>query len=236
MKHSLAASLLMLFAILGPAKAPAFAEDFSLVFRNQRVTLIARDMPVSRILDRWSQIGGTLVVNGAAIQGATISLQLTDVSEREALEILLRGADGYIIAERDDATAGASSIGKILILPKSGSPRNPPPLNAAFDRPANSPVVSAQVDQPFVPTTSDVPPPVSPPSSAPAAFVPPGFGPIQPTGTARPGEATAQVPSTFKIGPTPTGQPGQVPPLERTVIVTGPGATPPEARVPSEAR
>jgi hypothetical protein len=209
---------------------PASAEDFWMLFQNHHVTLIARDMTASRILDRWAQIGGTEVVNGAAVQGGPVSLQLTDVSEREALEILLRGTDGYMIAERDDAAAGLSSIGKILILPKSAV-RNQSPLNAAtFDRPDYSQPTGVQAEQAFVPTTPDVvqttPPPPSP------DYVPPGSVPIPVlrSGTARPGEVTAPIPALFKPGTTPTGQPGQVPPLDRTIIVTGPGAIPPEAR------
>jgi hypothetical protein len=208
---------------------PASAEDFWMLFQNHHVTLIARDMTASRILDRWAQIGGTEVVNGAAVQGGPVSLQLTDVSEREALEILLRGTDGYLIAEREDAAAGLSSIGKILILPKSAQ-RNPSPLNAAtFDRPDNSQPIGAPVEQAFVPRTPDVVLPAPLPSPE---YVPPGAVPIpvMRSGTARPGEATPQIPALFKPGTTPTGQPGQVPPLDRTIIVTGPGAIPPEAR------
>ena len=56
-------------------------------------------------------------------QDGPVSLQLIDVPELEALEFLLRGAGGYIVAERDDAfNDSASGISRVLILPKSAGP------------------------------------------------------------------------------------------------------------------
>src|SRR3954468_10824901 len=105
--------------------AAASAEDFWMLFQNQRVTISAKDVTVPKILDRWAQLGGTVVVNGDAVQGGPVTVQLVDVPEREALEILLRSVGGYIVAERTDAAEHASAIGRILILPTSpGQPRN----------------------------------------------------------------------------------------------------------------
>jgi len=194
-----------------------------MLFQNHRMTLIARDMSVSRILDRWSQIGGTVVVNGAAVQGGPVSLQLNDVPEREALEILLRSVDGYIVAEREDGSSGASSISKILILKKSAASPNQPQMSAAaFDRPAFVPAS----DEPFQP-------PVVSPSSAGPQYVPPASLPVPiVVGTSRPGQATPQAPSNFRPGQTPAGQPGQMAPMVNTIQQTGPGAVPPPAVVP----
>ena len=214
---------------------PASAEDFWMLFQDHRVTLVVRDVPVSRILDRWSQIGGTVVVGSEAIVGGPVSLQLSDVSEREALDILLRGADGYLITEREGVTAGASSIGKILILPKGASPRSQSAVNTtALDRPGTFQPIGVQTEQAFVPTTADVVQSVPPSSVAGPEYVPPGLLPIPvlPAGTARPGETAPQAPAPFRSGSTPTAQPGQVPPIVNTIQTTGPGATPPPAVIP----
>ena len=227
-------TLLTACALLVSSPKGAFAEDFWMLFQNHRVTLTARDVTVSRILDRWSALGGTIIVNGAAVQGGPVALQLTDVPEREALEILLRGVGGYIVVERDDDSGGASSISKVLILPTSTAPRNQPTMNAgAFDPPRNPPPVDTPVEQAFVPTAADTfqPGPTPPPTPE---YVPPGLLPIPvlPAGTARPGDATAQVPALFRPGTAPSGKPGQAPPLVPMIQVTGPGSIPPPAVVP----
>lgn len=233
MTSRLVATLIAVCALLFSSAGRAFAEDFWMLFQDHRVTLVVRDMTVSRILDRWSQIGGTVIVNSEAILGGPVSLQLSDVPEREALDILLRGVDGYLIAERDGATAGVSTIGKILILPKSASPRSQSALNAAaLDRPGTFQPIAAQPEQAFVPTTPDVIESV-PPVAGPA-YVPPGLLPIPvlPAGTARPGETAPQAPAPFRSGATPTAQPGQAPPMVNMIQTTGPGATPPPAVIP----
>lgn len=217
-------SILAACALLVSSANRASAQDFVMRFQNHRMTLIARDMSVSRILDRWSQIGGTIVVNGAAVQGGPISLQLDDVPEREALEILLRTVDGYIVAEREDESTGVSSISKILILRASTASRNQPQVSAVpavFDRPA------------FVPAAEETFQPV--PSSTPAGpqYVPPALLPVPVVvGTSRPGQSTPQAPSNFRPGQTPTGQPGQMAPMVNTIQQTGPGAVPPPSVVP----
>ncbi len=226
MKQTLAATLFAACAVFGAGQA-ATAEDVSLVFQNQHVTLVARDIPVSRILARWSQIGGTVVVNGAAVQGGPISLQLTDVTEREALDILLRGVDGYIVAGRDDGSTGVSSISKILILSRGASPRNPPPLLAAtFDASGDSRPVDAQAEQTFVAPAENVVQPVPPPSlAAPSAAA--GFVPIiSSAGATRPGDVTPQLPPVFKPGSAATAQPGQAPPPVPTIPTSHPPVPP----------
>ena len=72
----------------------ASAQVLSLEFHDGRVRLIAENVPVSRILEEWARLGGTKIVNGERVPGAPVTLQLTDVPERQALEIVLRGAAG----------------------------------------------------------------------------------------------------------------------------------------------
>lgn len=226
-------TLLIASALSFSSPGGAFADDFWMLFQNRRVTVTARDMTVSQILDRWSKIGGTVVLNGAAIQSGPVTLQLTDVSERDALDILLRGAAGYIVVDRDDDSTGASSIGKILILPRSATPRDQPMTNAvAFAASSNT----QPVEQTFVPPAPEPEPPTPLLESPP--YVPPGLRaiPVVPAGTSRPGEAGPQVPELFKPGTTPVTQPGQAPPLVNPIIVTGPGHIPPPAVVPGAPR
>ena len=78
----------------------AFA-DFELSIRDGRVSIVARDATVRQILAQWEKIGQTTIVNLDKISGGPVTIELKDVSEKQALEILLRSVSGYIAAPRD---------------------------------------------------------------------------------------------------------------------------------------
>jgi hypothetical protein len=111
-RQSIAAFLLTLL----PAGS-ASAQVLSLEFRDGRVRLVAENVPVSQILSEWSRVGGTKIVNGERIPGPPVSVQLTDVSERHALDVVLRGAAGYMVAAHETPRPGASAFDRILVLP-----------------------------------------------------------------------------------------------------------------------
>jgi hypothetical protein len=119
--------------LCGAASAPA--QTVSLEFLNGRVRLVAENAPVGQILAEWARLGGTRIVHGERIPGAPLTLQLVDVSERQALDIVLRGAAGYMVAGRDVAAARASVFDKILILPTSTRA----PSTAALPPPPQAP-------------------------------------------------------------------------------------------------
>ena len=91
-------------AILAAAAAalalPASAGDLKLSMQNGRVTILAEDVPLRTILDEWARVGHTTIVNAEKLNGPAMTLQLVDTPEREALDILLRSASGYIAAPR----------------------------------------------------------------------------------------------------------------------------------------
>jgi hypothetical protein len=127
--RSIVAALLVL---LGASSASA--QVLSLEFHDGRVRLIAENVPVSRILAEWARLGGTKIVNGERVPGPPVTLQLTDVPERQALDTVLRGAAGYMVLARDTVTSGASAFDKILVLPTTSRapaaaalPPPPPP-------------------------------------------------------------------------------------------------------------
>lgn len=115
-----------LLVLLGAGSASA--QVLSLEFHDGRVRLIAENVPVSRILAEWARLGGTQIVNGERVPGAPVTLQLTDVPERQALETVLRGAAGYMVLARETVTPGASAFDKILVLATtSRAPAAAPP-------------------------------------------------------------------------------------------------------------
>lgn len=116
--------LLLLLIVCAPVTAAA--QGVQLEFRDGHVTLRAENVPVRTILQEWSRLGGTQMVNGDRVPGAPVTLELIDVPERQALDVLLRNAAGYMIGSRATGE-GRSSFDRVLILPTSSAPFNPPP-------------------------------------------------------------------------------------------------------------
>ena len=123
-------------AVLAVCAAPAYAQAVKLEFNNGRVSLNAQNAPLRTILAEWARLGGATIVNGDRVTGAPVTLELIGVPERQALDTLLRGVAAYMLAPRRDGSIGTSTFDRILILPTSAAPRNPPPpANAGLQGP-----------------------------------------------------------------------------------------------------
>src|SRR5262245_26132939 len=80
--------------------APASAAELTLTMQDGRVTIVADNVPLRQILQEWARVGQTQIVNIDKLAGQTVSLQIINATEREALDVLLRSANGYIAAPR----------------------------------------------------------------------------------------------------------------------------------------
>jgi hypothetical protein len=186
-------------ALLLCCVAPSAAQSVKLAFHDGHVDLSAQNVPVRTILAEWSRIGGTRIVNGERVGGLPVTLELNDVPERTALEILLRTVSGYIAGPRSGTAASQSSIQSILIVPTS-SPAPPPT--------ALRPTVVAGPPQPYVPPFDPNDPEENPPNDvAPGQQGPRAVGP-----------------GRFRRVPTTTYPQNGRPPA---AIVTGPGVIQP---------
>ena len=87
------------------------------------MTLSAQNAPVRAILAEWARLGGATIVNGDRVVGPPVTLELTGVPERQALDIVLRSVAGYMLAPRRAGSIGASMFDRILILPTSVAPQ-----------------------------------------------------------------------------------------------------------------
>jgi hypothetical protein len=101
---------------------PASAQQLKLELHDGLVTLTAVNVPVRQILAEWAQVGGTRVVGAERISGAPLTLSLEGVPEGKALDIVLRGAAGYMAAARPVPGAGRSIYDRILVLATSTPP------------------------------------------------------------------------------------------------------------------
>jgi hypothetical protein len=159
---SLAAACLVV-AVAASAQQPSprvpqrggVEQPVQLQFQEGRVTLRAQDAPVRAILAEWARLGGATIVNGDRVTGPPLTLELAGVPERQALDVVLRTVAGYMLAPRRDAATGASAFDRIVILPTSVAPQNPPP--------APRPTAGRPVPRPRLPALARPPAPVAPP-------------------------------------------------------------------------
>lgn len=196
-------------------------QSVQLEFRDGRVWLVAHDAPVRAILSEWARIGSTTIVNIDRVDGGPVSLELMGVTERDALDSVLRDAAGYMIASRPMSAGGVSTFDRIVILSPTIAPSYqggiPPPVVAPREPFAQATPTSGErlkdqdedIDDDSDPLARllrdgpprvDVPPPI------------PNFGPQSNSEGAPPATTT---PKSFNVFGTPSGSsamPGVVTP------------------------
>ena len=163
--HALLAALVLL------AARPAVAQQLALDIRDGLVTLEATNMPVRQVLAEWGRVGGIRIVGADRVTGPPLTLRLEGVPEGKALDIILRGAAGYVAAARAVPGSGASSYDRILVLASSTPPAGDGRAaaggaRAATPRPFGVPPVPDASDS--VETDADVAMPEPVPDSPPA--------------------------------------------------------------------
>ncbi len=229
--------LFVLVVALAAARPAAAQQPLSLQFHDGRVTLHAQNVPVRAILAEWARVGDTRVVNAERVGGAPVTLDLENVSERQALDILLRNVAGYVLALRPPAGNPSSTFNRILILPTSAAPRFIPaqatPAGNAFRPP--QPSIAPLPDDPEEEPITDVPQPgfgpqqpgfvPQQPGVTPQPLTQPGFRSGSQTGVQQGGQAPAPV-TTSPTNPfgVPSGsgaQPGVVTPVPPPQQPTG---------------
>jgi hypothetical protein len=181
-----------------------------------KVHLVAQDVSVSQILAEWSRRGRTTIVNGERVTGPPVTLELQNVSEQEALDIVLRNVSGYLVAARETAISGASAYDRIYILPTSSRPTTAAPAPGAQQQ-----VVQVQDD------SDDDAPPNGPrgPNTPPGARLPRDVN--QPANTVRPPVTVDDDRSEpeNRPAPAPSNPFGVTPGTTRPGVIT-PGPTP----------
>jgi hypothetical protein len=119
MRSALLAAVLLGATLLA---TPASA-DVRLTIVNGQVTLSAKDATVRQILAEWSRVGQTKIVNAERIVGSQVTLELANVPEEQALDVILRSVSGYLAAPRSVKVPNASRYDRILVLATSTGTR-----------------------------------------------------------------------------------------------------------------
>ena len=211
------------------ATVPAARAEVQLSLGNGRVTILAKDATVRQILAEWARVGKTRIINAERVPGGPITLELKDVYETEALDVLLRTLSGYLAAPRTELTPNASVFDSIVVMPtiavaaprtgapaSSPAPFSPPPTfaNQEEDQDPNAPGRSPGAPQQPVarpPIFSTFPAPQNGNTNT-------GARPTLPT--VRPGQASPPPPTGEQpfVQPVPQQAPPPAPPTSPGVI------------------
>jgi hypothetical protein len=134
---------------------PVSAGALSLSLKNGRVTILAYNVTLREILNEWARLGAVSISGGDAIGGPPITVELMDVPEAKALEVLLRSVSGYVALSRNQPEAMGSMFQSIRILSTSRAPAMPRPAIAQGPAPGRpqsfAPATAAPVAIPFTP-------------------------------------------------------------------------------------
>jgi hypothetical protein len=183
--------------------------DVNLTMQNGRVSLVAKDATVRQILTEWARVGQTKIVNMERVPGGPVTLELTNVPEAQALEVLLRTLSGYITAPRPVEAANLSRFDRIILMPTLAAAR--PPTSPAAPPPVfqQNPQQFPQLQQadddderpaPNVPVPGTVRAPVFNTFPQPQVVNPQGGPPMPQPVTGAP----QQMPTTAAPAPSPT--------------------------------
>jgi hypothetical protein len=153
--------VLALTGVLAAALPAAARAEVSVTLANGRVTVVAKDATVRQILTEWSRVGQVKIVNVERVPGAPISLELKDVPEDQALDLLLRSVAGYLAAPRAAAVPNASRYDRVVIMASAAVPRSPSLSPAPM---AAAPPIFNAAPQPIADDSND--PDQEPPQNA----------------------------------------------------------------------
>ncbi len=212
--------MLILGAALLLLPAAEARAEVRLTIQDGRVSLVATNATLREILAEWARVGQTKIVNGDRIAGSPMSIELTQVPEDRALDIILRSVSGYIAAPRPVWIANASRYDRIMVMPTSSPPRTTAAAPPAFtqSQPQFVPPAPQSNDD-----SDDGPPgaPMPPPQRGPVFNTFPTPQPVpqienggvpQPAATPTPGApAGVARPGMIVRPPQPQGGPGGQP-------------------------
>jgi hypothetical protein len=231
-------AVLTLGATLVALTATPASADVRVTIQDGLVTVVATDATVRQIIAEWARVGQAQVVNGERIPGGPISIELTDVPEAQALDMLLRSAAGYLAAPRAVVASNLSRFDRIVVMPTSNAPRTTAvnPSSPMFQQPQPQPqfiqTISSDDDPeeaPPAPTGAHAPSP-NPRGPVFNAFPPPQVVNPQ-TGTPATGMPATAAPQGQAPGSQPTMQPYPTNPFGGVAI---PGMTVPSPQQPGQ--
>jgi len=114
-------------ALVLAAAVMAQAQTVKVEFVMGKVNLTAQNASVRTIMSEWARVGGTRIINAERLSATPVTLQLTDVPERQALDILLRDVGGYMLGPREaNLVPGISAFDRLVVVTATAGPAQRP--------------------------------------------------------------------------------------------------------------
>jgi hypothetical protein len=219
--------------VLSPLRADA--GQLRMEFRDGTVSISAVDVPLSQVLSEWARLGQTRIVNLEKVSGAPMTVELANVPEKQALEVLLRNVPGYLAAARMAPTGSGSQFDRIVVMPgtippaqpamrASAPPPQPPPPMPQAPVPPMGGIIEDQ-DQPVQDAAEQ---PVPAEEQQPQLLAQPGIQPGPPVASGQQADGEDQSEQQQQ----PRG-PGAAP-VQGVIIAPQPGQLPVPPRKPPE--
>jgi hypothetical protein len=228
---------LFLFALAPLVLCPptAHAGQLRMEFRNGTVSISAAEVPLSEVLSEWARLGRTRILNLEKLSGAPVTVELTNVPEKHALEVLLRNVQGYLAAARAMPTAGGSQFDRIVVMPGTIPPAQPamgaaapvPPPQPPPVPQAPIPPMGGIVEDQDQPVQDAAEQPVPAEDQQPQLLAQPGIQPGPPVAAGQPGDGEEQQEQQQRRDP------GSAP-VQGVIIAPQPGQLPVPPRKPPE--
>jgi glycosyltransferase involved in cell wall biosynthesis len=117
----LATALVVAAFLYRGAGAQAGPLRLQLAFNDGRLSLVASGVTVQQVLQEWTRVGHTQVDHMEAAPAGVLDIELKDVSEEEALDVLLRQTGGFIARAAPAPSPTASHLDRILIVRGAGA-------------------------------------------------------------------------------------------------------------------
>jgi hypothetical protein len=213
--------------------ASAAAADVQVLLNNGRVSIVAKDATVRQILSEWARVGQTKIINVDRIPGGPLTLELRNVPEGQALDVLLKSVSGYMAAPRQAAVANLSVFDRIIVMPTAVTAR---PAASAQSAPAfQQPQFQQAVATPSDDDKDDPPANVQVPNQ-PRGPVFNSFPPPQVGGPNGPVGVPGVMPNSGAVGQTGVSQPapfGSTPTAPVNGGVSVPGMVAPSPQQPN---
>jgi hypothetical protein len=215
-------SLAVAAALSLAVSSSAFAE-VKVTMADGLVSIVAKDATLRQILTEWARVGQTKIVNIERIGGSPMTIELQNVPESRALDVLMRSSAGYFAVPRPVQQNNLSVYDRLVVMPGTATPRAPVAASVAaapsFPQPRQFPMPAEDdneverngVQAPRGPVFNTFPQPQQAPQM-------PGNGqlpqvatpPVQQTPSAFPTVPSGAVSVPGMVAPAPPQQPGQV--------------------------
>jgi hypothetical protein len=214
----------LLIVGLACTAAAGAAPSVELTLKEGRVWLVARDATVGQIFSEWARVGNLQIVNAEKVPGL-VTLELSGVPERQAVELLLRPAAGFVATRRGVPDAARSEFESIFIMAASRIQTRPVAPEPVFAPPTPAypqiaPGVQRVIGADGLPVPDDQEDAPQPQPRQVSPGLPPGFS-APPQISPQP-QPSAEPPATLPQGTVPV--PGMI------VPAPAPAPAPPDGR------